>query len=92
MRRDDGFVFDSFYFVIKVGVARLAIIYSGGSRISKWGANPKGRATNLLFWPFSPKNCMKLKKKWTERRGYVSLVPLDPPLDYQLTKHLLVTG
>ena len=31
-------------------------IYSGGSRISET------RSANLLFWPFFPENCMKLKK------------------------------
>ena len=43
------------------------------------------------FGNFSQK-LYEIEKKWTERRGYVSLVPLDPPLDYQFTKHLLVTA
>ena len=33
------------------------------------GVSPKGGA-NLLFWPFSPENCMKLKKNGP-RRGHV---------------------
>ena len=38
-------------------------LYSGGSRISQMdGANAKGGGANLLLWPTSPQNCMKIKK------------------------------
>ena len=35
---------------------------SGGSRISKVGANCKSERVNLLFGQISPENCMKLKE------------------------------
>ena len=90
MRGDDGFVFDSFYFVVKGGVVRF------GSWLERWiqdfqmGCQPR----NLLFWSFFPKtvDLWNWKKIGPRGGGCVSLVPLDPPLDYQFTKHLLVTA
>ena len=54
-------------------------IGSGGSRISqtregRWAATLKVLAPNL-FWTIVPKNCMKMKKKWTDRGRGGSLAP-----------------
>ena len=41
----------------------------------KWGAN-------LLLWPFSLENCMKMKNNWTEIGE--TYVPLDLPLSWYI--------
>ena len=48
--------------------------YSGGSRISQRGANPRG--TNLLSSIICAENCMKMKKNWIEREGSAFVTPL----------------
>ena len=36
---------------------------------------------NLLFGQIFPKNCMKMKKNWTQRGARVPGAPLDPPME-----------
>ena len=51
--------------------------YKGiGSRISQMGVNHKGEGGNLLFWPYFPENCIKMKEI---RLG----VSLDAPMSYE---------
>ena len=52
-------------------------IFSGGPRISQErGANPGGGDAHLLFGLYFAENCIKMKKKWTERwEAYLSSPP-----------------
>ena len=56
-------------------------IASGRAMISqRRGRYPKVVGANLLFWPFPPKNCIKLKKM-DQGGGALPLCPhLDPPI------------
>ena len=52
-------------------------IASGRAMISqRRGRYPKVAGANLLFWPFPPKNCIKLKKNGPRRRCTSPVPPL----------------
>ena len=68
---------------IRFTSTQMTATCSGGSRISSTRiANSKGKDDNLLFWPISPENCMKMKiiglRVWDSR-------PCPSPLNPTVT-------